>query len=150
MSYTTEADLIARYTERRLIELTDPEGLGVLGSSVIAVAVADADAEIDAYLANVYALPLSEVPTNLARIAAEIVWFRLHGDHPTEGVRQRFEDCRDFLRRVAKGEIELGVAASGGEPAADNSIGIAVAHGSDATAATSSARVFSMDTLDQF
>jgi len=73
MSYATSDDLAARFGATELDQLADRNGDGLPDDGVVQGALADADAEIDAYLAGRYPLPLAHVPPVLARIACDMV-----------------------------------------------------------------------------
>lgn len=111
MPYATLADLTARFGEEELIQLTDRLGAGVVDAVVAGAALAEADAEIDAYLAGRYALPLAAVPQILVRLACDIARYRLATDTPLEEVRKRYEDARRLLENLAAGRVTLGLPA---------------------------------------
>lgn len=115
MPYCTKQDLIDRFGEDELIQLTDRANLGVIDDTVLNQAIADADAEINGYLAN-YSLPLTTVPTVLVRGACDIARYFLYDDAATEQVTKRYEAVLKFLGQVAKGVISLGIDASGNKP----------------------------------
>lgn len=127
MSYASEAELRTRFgsQELDLVSGRDPGGAAV----AIARALADADAEIDAYLEARYALPLTSVPPVLARIACDIARYRLWAERAPDEVRQRYEDARRFLEALARGDVRLGLpeAQQPAPPAA-----MAAAHTGDA------------------
>lgn len=109
MLYCTQTDYIDRFTEAELIQRTDRLGSGVVDATVFDQAVADANAEIDAYLAGRYPLPLTSVPPIIARLAGDIVRYRLFPDGAPEEVRARYEDARRVLESLASGRITLGL-----------------------------------------
>ncbi|WP_028574353.1 gp436 family protein [Desulfonatronovibrio hydrogenovorans] len=109
MPYCTVQDLIKRFGESEMIELTDREHSGEVDHDVAQRALDDAAAEVDGYLGSRYSLPLSEPPAVLSRVTADIARFRLHDTLATEEVRKRYEDARQFLEHVARGKISLGV-----------------------------------------
>lgn len=113
--YVAAQELIDRYGEEELIQLTDRHGMGAIDHAVLDQAIADASAEIDSYLAGRYTLPLVEVPAALSRIACEIARYHLYDDAPTEAVKDRYDNAIRFLRSLAKGEISL--ARQDGTPA---------------------------------
>jgi phage gp36-like protein len=76
----------------------------VIDTVVLGRALADADAEIDSYLAARYTLPLGSTPGVLTRLAADMTRYRLYDDGMPETVRQRYEDAVSLLKRMAKGE----------------------------------------------
>ena len=118
-TYCTSQDLIDRYGEEELIQLTDRTGTGAIDQSVLDQAIADAAAEIDAHLAFRYELPLTEVPAALTRIACEITRYQLYDDAPLDAVKDRYDNALRFLRSVAKGEIRL-VQQSGAPAETEN------------------------------
>lgn len=118
MPYATQQDLIDRFGQAELIELSDRSRSGAIDAAVVARALGDADAEIDGYLASKYTLPLDPIPLPIARIACDIARYYLHDDRVTEQVRNRYKDAIRFLESVVSGEVTLGVDATGEAPAA--------------------------------
>jgi phage gp36-like protein len=117
MSYATQQDLVDRFGAEELIQLTDRTGSGSVDPAVVNRALADADAEIDGYLAAKYTLPLAPVPAALGRLACDMARYYLYDDRVTEAVTQRYKDAVNFLKSVANGTAKLG-ADTGAEPAA--------------------------------
>lgn len=117
MGYATSIDLVNRFGETELIQLSDRASTGAINTVVVAAKLADADAEIDGYLAGRYTLPLAAVPLALVRIACDVARYHLYDDRPTEQVSQRYKDAIRFLEMVAKGNVQLGVDSGGGVPA---------------------------------
>ncbi|MDP2431269.1 MAG: DUF1320 domain-containing protein [Pseudomonadota bacterium] len=113
MSYLTLQGLIDRYGEDELIQLTDRAGDGVADVAVVARAIADAEAEIDAYLANRMALPLATVPAILERLAAAIVRHSLYKDAAPETVEKARDAAIALLRDVSAGRASLGPSNDG-------------------------------------
>lgn len=116
MGYATQQDLVDRFGETEVIQLSDRAGTGAIDAAVVAAKLADADAEIDGYLAGRYTLPLVPVPLTLQRIACDIARYHLYDDRPTEYIAKRYDAATAFLRSVAKGDIQLGVDAGGDAP----------------------------------
>lgn len=115
MTYATPADLATRYGLDRLIDLTDRAGTGLADDPMIAQALADAQAEVDGYLAVRYALPLPSVPPLLARLTCDMAIYNLlslrrMGD--VEDARKRFEDARRLAEALAAGRVSLGLPAA--------------------------------------
>ena len=124
MAYATLADLVSRHGEDELAQLTDRLGAGVPDAAIVERALADADAEIDGYLASRYAMPLATVPPVLARIACDIARYRLWEDRASDEVRRRYEDARRVLESIARGQVSLGLSSANAEPAlAEASLG---------------------------
>lgn len=121
MAYAVTADMVARFGELEVIQLTDRNQDGLIDEDVAAVALADATAEIDAYLGR-FKRPFTDVPPILKRLCCDIARYRLtaaNGVLITEEIRNRYKiDVLDLLRAMAKGEVQLGVDDSGEEVAA--------------------------------
>lgn len=107
MSYGTLSDMIDRFTEAEMIDLTDTTGSGLVDVSRIDRALIDADAEIEAALRGRYALPMQPVPDLVARIACDLARYALHADRPTEIVKERAEVARQLLTQIAAGKRAL-------------------------------------------
>lgn len=113
MPYAVKQDMVTRFTQPELIQLTDREGAAdAIDDEVLNRALADADAEIDGYLVGRYTLPLATVPRILTGVACDIARYRLYDDRATEHVRQRYEDAVKLLRSVAEGKLTLGLDAN--------------------------------------
>lgn len=119
MSYCTRQNLIDRFGEPELIQLTDRDNLGVIDDTVLNQAISDADAEINGYL-TAYTLPLANVPANLVRIAGDIARYYLYADQCVEQVETRYNNAIKYLQLIGKGQISLGPDVSGTVTAAVN------------------------------
>ena len=136
MAYVTQADLETRFGIEELAQLTDrAEGL-MPDAAVVERALADAEAEIDGYLAARYQLPLVAIPAVLIRLAADIARYRLYDDRATEAVRKRYEDAVRDLKAVAAGTVVLDAAMA--LPPAASGIAVKV---------SAPSRVFGTDSL---
>jgi phage gp36-like protein len=123
MSYATQADLTERFGATELAQRTDRTNGTVIDVAVVTRALADADAEIDGYLATRYSLPLDSTPAVVNRLACEIARYRLYDDGVPETVRTRYQDAVSLLKRLATGEVQLaGVAAVAAAGGAGNSV----------------------------
>lgn len=134
--YATQANLEARFGNEVLAQLTDRVNGTAIDVLVVTRAIADAEAEIDAYLAGRYVLPLASVPTLLERLACDLAYYYLCGDRVTEQVRARYEDVQRTLKAIATGQVTLGVAGVAA-PTSD----------SGGVASRAPDRVFGSDTL---
>ena len=101
MTYATQADLETRFGTEELAQRTDRINGSVIDASVISRALADAEAEIDGYLAKRYQLPLATVPAVLGRIACDLARYYLYDDRVIEVVRKRYEDAVRLLKAMA-------------------------------------------------
>ena len=111
MAYCAEADLVARFGATELLQLTDPDITGAVNLTVLAQAIADADALINSYLNNY--LPLATKPTNLVRLACIITRYYLYGMLVPDRVKADYDDAVRFLTKVAEGKISLAPDSNG-------------------------------------
>lgn len=116
MSYCTQSDLVTRFGEAEIRQLSDHGGTGEIDSEVVAQAIADATAEINGYLAGRYALPLGETPELLRLYACDIARYRLFEDGAYEQVVERYNNALRFLRDIAAGRMQLFAAGVGARP----------------------------------
>ena len=140
MSYITEVELKDYITERELIQLTDDAKTGEVDSVKVAAAITAAGAEIDAYAATRYAVPLqlSEKVKQLARDIA--IW---HLEKRRRRIREDTQKAYDlalaFLKDLAAGRAQLDQPAT----AAPQS-------GGQLVRTTECEEVFSDENLDRF
>ncbi len=118
MTYATQQNMIDRFGELELTQLTDRANTGAIDAAVMARALEDADGVINGYLKAKYALPLDPVPLVLARTAADIARYFLYEDRVTEIVEKRYQDAVRFLKNMADGSVQLGVDATNQAPIA--------------------------------
>jgi phage gp36-like protein len=90
MVYAQPSDMIARYPNRDLVQLTNEDPTQqVVDDSVLQQALADASAEIDGYLESRFTLPLSDAPAVLARLTCDIAMYRLQALRPLHDLAER-------------------------------------------------------------
>jgi phage gp36-like protein len=126
--YATATDLAARMQARLIAELSGSED-GEPVAVRVDQALADAAAEIDSYLGTRFALPITEPPPVLTRIACDIGIYRLFEqarDEDVKDTRRRYEDAIKWLQGVADGEIALDLPEKAEGSAAGGSGGAAV------------------------
>lgn len=123
MAYASQADLVTRFGEHELVELTDRADppSGEIDAAVVTAALADTDGEINGYLGVRYPLPLVEVPGLVLDIACDIARYRLFGHRATVQVEARYEAAISLLEKIRDGEQQLQLA-SGAEVAAADTI----------------------------
>lgn len=109
MSYATQAQMTVRFGAEELLQLTDLNNVGHIDAAVVSVALADADAEINSYLAGRYNLPLNQVSAELVRLACDIARYRLFDVRASEAVKARYDDAIKKLRDLGKGLASLGI-----------------------------------------
>jgi phage gp36-like protein len=138
MAYCTQDDLLKLVPELELAQITAESG-DAPDAAVVSEAIAKADAEIDAYLAVRYQLPLEAVPARVKSLAVDLSLYHLYSRRSVapEVRRQRYEDAVAFLKLVGAGKAEI-VGAAGMELPGDVQ---------DVTEITSAARVFDRDKM---
>lgn len=119
MGYAVRQDLIDRFTETELIQLTDIVNRPptTVDEVTVARALTDADALIDGYVGKVYALPIASVPHALTKVGADIARYYLYGKRAEKDgpIERAYLQAVRWLRDVASGQVQIDV---GGVPAA--------------------------------
>ncbi|MBA1445877.1 MAG: DUF1320 domain-containing protein [Chromatiales bacterium] len=136
MSYCTQQDLIDRFGEDELIQLTDRNDLGMIDSAMVDAATNRSDNKIDRYCRDRYILPLNPA-VDVLDIACDLSRFYLYEDNTTEEVEKRRDQALTDLRDIATGRQKLSAA-------------IATTGSSGMPEFQTGTRVFSRDTLDGF
>lgn len=135
MNYATAADLVSRFGELELVQLTDLENIppSIIDVARVETKIDDACAFIDGYVGQVYRLPLTgcakpatepggEVeyvaPPVLTRIACDLARYYLHDDlAPENEVYRRYKAAVRELESIAAGSAQL-ACPWGGSPGA--------------------------------
>lgn len=144
MPYSTLDDIQALLPEDVLLSLTDDEGMGVINQTRIDEAVAQADAEVDAYCGGRYVVPVDPVPDLMRKLSVDLAIYNLYSRAVQSMPDVRSERYRNAIRQlegIAKGSISLGVATVPG-PADTGS-------GAETNKATDT-NVFSRDKMEGF
>ncbi len=115
--YATKQDMLDRYDEYKLVELTDraEPTTGEINDAVLAKFLSDASETINSYIAARHKLPLAVVPGVLIGHACIIAFYKLHRGMYPEEIRTDYLDTIRFLENVSRGHIQLD--AGGTEPA---------------------------------
>jgi len=109
--------MVARFTEREVIALTDQAGSGEVDEAQLGAAIVQAGTEIDSYLGRRYALPLAvggmplaTAPELLVGICCDIARYRLTSTEvqETEPIRRRYQDALKALKMLADGDLVFG------------------------------------------
>lgn len=132
MMYATAQDLVDRFGEREMIELTDPD-LQAVQAERAARAIDDAQAYVDSFVGRVYSLPLTGCvqptptggdpfatavvpPPQLVRITADVARYYLYKDFaPENEVYLRYKAATTELQAIGDGKAVL-VCPWGGRP----------------------------------
>lgn len=143
MAYSTQSDILERLDQVTLVQLTDRNGTGQADASLVANAIAGADALIDSLVSPVYRVPLSSVPPVIREHSATIAVYRLHLYRSIDpGVwKDAYAKAVEFLQLVAERKATLeGVSPA---PAESDSI-------SRSSEFSSAERKFSRETLKEW
>jgi phage gp36-like protein len=109
MSYCTVDDLIARFGDTMLIQLTGlPDQIDY---SVVATAISDASAEIDGYIGGRYSVPIiGDAAAPLLRIACDLAIYNLwkRVSRFSEPIQKAHDDAVAYLSLLGQGKISLG------------------------------------------
>ena len=117
MTYAVQQDLVDRFGQTEIAQLTDRVNGTTIDAAVLGKALADADDLINSHLATRYVLPLASVPKVIVRAASDIARYYLYEDSVTEQVRARYEETVKYLKAVADGSVTLGLDAASAVPA---------------------------------
>lgn len=114
--YCTQQDLLDRGWEQELLQLADPDDMGVIDATIVEKALKKASAEIDGYLAGRYSLPLTiDVPI-LREKACDLAWYYLNSNKSFSnvegGIRKSYEDCIRYFELIARGSVKLPMPAT--------------------------------------
>ena len=137
MSYSTRAEVREMIKDDALNSIVgdtfieEPAKREELVAPLIDEAIADADGEIDGYLAKRYAVPLAPVPKVINKFSKDIAVYNLFSrigiDEGTgeKTYLNRYNAAVKFLTLVAEGKVSIGADADG-DPAAAAAIGFTV------------------------
>lgn len=117
MSYCTLQQLIDRYSETLLVEISDrgETPTGTVDAVLIDRAIADADALIDGYLKVRYTLPLAVNPRLVTDLSLRISIYYAHAHVASEKITADYKAAEKTLRDISLGLIKLDL--DGAEPA---------------------------------
>lgn len=133
MNYATPADMLNRFGEQELLQLTDRDGAGMVNASALQRALDDATVYADGYLGRVYRLPLLGcakpltspggtveyvTPPSLTRLVCDLARYYLFTDvvQDHEAVR-RYKAALFDLKAITDGTQQL--ACPWGGPAGE-------------------------------
>ncbi|KQO53074.1 gp436 family protein [Methylobacterium sp. Leaf85] len=111
MTYAQTSDLIVRFGETELVQLTDltHKPPTTVEQDTVDRALGDATAFIDGYLSKVYGLPLASVPANLVKMCCDIARYYLHGKRVDKDspITRAYAEAVAWLKDVAAGRVKL-------------------------------------------
>lgn len=107
MSYIDKAAMITRFGEVEIKQLTDKARTGSIVDAVLDAALSDSQSEIDGYLADEYALPITDTVPLLTAIQADVCRYILYENKATEEVTDRYLLRVETLKKIQKGIVKL-------------------------------------------
>lgn len=124
MNYASQDQLVERYGNQLLVDLTDraTPPSGAIDADVVTRALDDTNALIDGYLKGRYLLPLATTPPLLTDLAQQIAIYKLHKQMVSDKIQRDYDGAIATLKQIANGIVRLDVA--GVEPAASGSQGV--------------------------
>lgn len=113
-AYISQDELASALSQDELVQLTDDAGTGQADTAVVDQVIAEAEAEVDAYLAARYTLPLTTVPAVVKRIAVDLAVWALYTRRKLtdEAVNARHKQAQRLLEAMARGTVSLGLPAA--------------------------------------
>ena len=137
MSYSTRAEVREMLKDDALnaiigdtFEEDEAEREAKIGPS-IDMAIGDADAEIDGYLAKRYKVPFDPVPRVLNKFSKDIAIYNLYSrigideGESEKNYLNRYNAAVKYLTLVAEGKVNIGTGEGGGDPASAAATGFA-------------------------
>lgn len=107
--YVQVADLVARFGEEEILQLTDRTNNDQIDEAVAEAALNEAEAETEGYLRGRYTLPLQTAPRQVTDVILRLA--RAHLDpNPPDVVMQRAREARDTLKAISAGRVQLDIA----------------------------------------
>lgn len=150
MSYSTRAEVREMLKDDALnaiigdtFEEDEAEREAKIGP-IIDMAIGDADAEIDGYLAKRYKVPFDPVPRVLNKFSKDIAIYNLYSrigideGEAEKNYLNRYNAAVKFLTLVAEGKVNIGTGEDGDDPASAAVTGFA---------ARSNPRLFSRNSM---
>ena len=117
MNYCTLEDIRGHISEARLVEITDdthPNASGSVQTTVVDKAINESSDIIDAYIGKRFKLPLPGIPSVLRTICVDLSIYNLYERvtemNVSEGMKIRYSNAVAMLKRIADGEMSIGIA----------------------------------------
>ena len=113
MAYCTQTDVTNRWSATKW--WSDADADGTIDASIVTAAIATADGEIDSWVAQQYAVPLTLGNANTARMIAAKSTFlagyvlagRVNDRDARDVMADEYKSVMEWLRLVAKGDVKL-------------------------------------------
>ena len=115
-SLITQADLVQRFGERELVNLTDRTAKREIVPDVLQKAVNDAEAEVNGYLrAAGFRQPFAPVPYALVVKTCDVCRWYLYENGIPDVVQKRYDNAISWFKLLIKNPSILGFDADGVE-----------------------------------
>jgi phage gp36-like protein len=111
--YAACDDMVARFGTTALQRLTTPLGSALaLDTAAVTLALLQASALADSYIALRRPVPLSTVPDTVKRAVEDLAFLELHGEGmtPSDKVVERARASLAWLKDIGAGKASLGLA----------------------------------------
>lgn len=110
MTYATRQDMIDRYGDTLLVDLTDRGDVatGLIDEDTLDQALEDATDEVTGYLKR-YKLPLAEVPRALVAITSALAIYQLYVHEVPDKHQRDYDNAQKRLREIQSGVFVLDV-----------------------------------------
>ncbi len=111
MAYCAIEDILAEIQGSDLIGLTDDDNTGSLNTTVLNSIINNASSYIDGKVGNIYATPLSPIPSAIKDLCVRIVCYRLYRRRLAPGEKNNFtedfNDAMETLNQINNGKYHL-------------------------------------------
>ncbi|WP_051967848.1 gp436 family protein [Brevibacillus thermoruber] len=111
--YAVASDVESKLSPDILIRLTDDEGTGEINWEIVTKMIQEASAEVDAFLAMRYTLPLSPTPPILSKLTLDITLYNLFSRRGIDEssadsvIVTRYNNAIRMLEKIAAGTMEI-------------------------------------------
>lgn len=106
--YATAQDMIDRFDEDELVQLTDAAGTGDIDQARLGRAIAEVEPVITGYVAKIYRdAGTDPVSSLLTGIACDLARHRLYRDAAPDAVKEAYDRALAMLKDIARGVIKL-------------------------------------------
>lgn len=112
MAYCKLSDVVQRFPQQSVRDLTDDDLTGEVVDSVLESAASDAAEIIDGYIRGRYATPFAEpIPKLIIQIAVDLTVYRLYCRRFDQGIPEeiskRYERALKTLREIQTGAVRV-------------------------------------------
>jgi phage gp36-like protein len=136
--YCTLEDIKGSVPKERLIEITDdlnPTSTGDVVRWIVDKKIGEASDIINAYIGKRFRLPLPFTPSVIKSICVNItislLYSRVTAMDIPEGIKLRYDEAVSFLKRIASGDMSLGIDEKEEGAVQESGFGICTAGGGE-------------------